>query len=88
MKERRNKNETLSLLKMVQEKTDEPEEVLQKVLLHPKGVMLWSKRSVNVRFRQPITLKYQTKKDKNTVVKVITCKESSKICTITHLLPL
>lgn len=28
---------------MVEEKTDEDNDVLQKVLLHLKGVMLWSK---------------------------------------------
>lgn len=48
MEERRHKNESLSLSKMVEEKTDEPDEVLQKVLLHPKGVMLWSKRSIRI----------------------------------------
>lgn len=29
-------------------KTDTPDEVLQKVLLHPKGVMPWSKRSISI----------------------------------------
>lgn len=29
-------------------KTDAPDEVLQKVLLHPKGVMPWSKRSISI----------------------------------------
>ena len=48
MKKKRHKYLTLSLLKMVEEKTDEPDEVLQKVLLHPKGVMLWSKRSIGI----------------------------------------
>lgn len=40
---RRHDNELLSLQKMVEEKTDEDNDVLQKVLLHLKGVMLWSK---------------------------------------------
>ncbi|KAK7130483.1 hypothetical protein R3I93_019973 [Phoxinus phoxinus] len=33
---------------MVEEKTDEDNEVLQKVLLHPKGVMLWSKNTIRL----------------------------------------
>ena len=45
---RRHDNEILSLLKMVEEKTDEDNEVLQKVILHPKGVMLWSKNTIGL----------------------------------------
>jgi len=48
IKERKHKNETLSLQMMVDEKRDEPDEVLQKVILHPKGVMLWSKKSIKI----------------------------------------
>ncbi|KAK7127267.1 hypothetical protein R3I94_018454 [Phoxinus phoxinus] len=33
---------------MVDEKRDEPDEVIQKVILHPKGVMLWSKKSIKI----------------------------------------
>jgi len=49
---RRHTNETLSLVKMVEEKTDEDNEVLQKVLLHPKGVMLWSKNTIRLFHRR------------------------------------
>lgn len=45
---RRHDNEILDLLKMVEDKTDEDNEVLQKVLLHPKGVMLWSKNTIRL----------------------------------------
>ncbi|RXN13015.1 hypothetical protein ROHU_009919 [Labeo rohita] len=48
MKDRKHKNETLSLQMMVEEKRDEPDEVIQKVILHPKGVMLWSKKSIDI----------------------------------------
>ncbi|XP_057198393.1 uncharacterized protein LOC130559383 isoform X2 [Triplophysa rosa] len=48
MKDRKHKNETLSLQMMVNEKRDEPDEVIQKVILHPKGVMLWSKKSIDI----------------------------------------
>jgi len=48
IKERKHKNKTLSLQMMVDEKRDEPDEVLQKVILHPKGVMLWSKKSIKI----------------------------------------
>ena len=33
---------------MTEERTDDPAEVLQKLLLEPKGVMLWSKRSIEI----------------------------------------
>lgn len=33
---------------MLQKTTNSPDEVLQKVLLHPKGVLLWSKRSIHI----------------------------------------
>lgn len=48
MRDRKHKNETLSLQMMVEEKKDEPNEVIQKVILHPKGVMLWSKKSIDI----------------------------------------
>jgi len=48
IKDRKHKNETLSLQMMVDEKRDEPDEVIQKVILHPKGVMLWSKKSIKI----------------------------------------
>lgn len=43
----RHHNEVLSLQKMVEERTDS-EKVLQKVLLHPRGVMLWSQDSIRL----------------------------------------
>lgn len=48
IRSRRHNNETLSLLKMVEDKKDGPDEVLQKIILHPKGVMLWSKHSISI----------------------------------------
>lgn len=48
MRDRKHKNETLSLQMMVEEKKDEPNEVIQKVILYPKGVMLWSKKSIDI----------------------------------------
>lgn len=45
---RRHENEILSLEKMVEDKTDDENEVLQKVLLHPRGVMLWSKNTIRL----------------------------------------
>lgn len=47
-KSRCHKNETLSLEKMVANKDNNPEEVLQHVILHPKGVYLWSKRGIEI----------------------------------------
>lgn len=52
MKDRKHKNETLSLQMMVEEKRDEPDEVIQKVILHPKGVMLWSKKSIDIFYQR------------------------------------
>ncbi len=46
-KARRHLNEILSLQKMVEERTDS-EKILQKVLLHPRGVMLWSQSSIRL----------------------------------------
>ncbi|KAL1250775.1 hypothetical protein QQF64_018571 [Cirrhinus molitorella] len=46
-KARRDQNEILSLQKMVEERIDS-EKILQKVLLHPRGVMLWSQRSIRL----------------------------------------
>ena len=37
IRSRRHNNETLSLLKMVEDKKDGPDEVLPKIILHPKG---------------------------------------------------
>ena len=47
-KSRLHKNEILSLQRMVKMKTNAADEVLQKVFLHPKGVLLWSLRSIEV----------------------------------------
>ncbi|CAM4566181.1 unnamed protein product [Leuciscus chuanchicus] len=46
-KNRRHPNEVLSLEKMVEERIDSGK-ILQKVLLHPRGVMLWSQRSIRL----------------------------------------
>lgn len=48
MKERKHNNEIMSLWKIVEENTEEQDEVLQKVLLLPKGVMLWSQSSIAI----------------------------------------
>nr|XP_046226495.1 uncharacterized protein LOC124049206 [Scatophagus argus] len=45
---RQHNNEILSLQIMLGKKRKSPDEVLQKVFLHPKGVMLWSLRSIDV----------------------------------------
>lgn len=39
---RQHNNEIISLQMMLEKKTNSPDEVLQKVMLHPKGVLLWS----------------------------------------------
>ncbi|XP_019720910.1 uncharacterized protein LOC109513130 [Hippocampus comes] len=41
-------NELLSLQFMVEGKSNKPEDVLQKVFLFPKGVLLWSLRSIDI----------------------------------------
>ena len=41
-------NELLSLHKMLTSKTGHDNEVMQKVIMHPKGVMLWSKKTMSV----------------------------------------
>ena len=41
-------NDMLSLQIMLETKKNTPEEVLQKVFLHPKGVLLWSLRSIEI----------------------------------------
>ncbi len=46
-KARRHLNEILCLQKMVEERTDS-EKILQKVLLHPRGVMLWSQSLIRL----------------------------------------
>ncbi|XP_059190873.1 uncharacterized protein LOC131973047 [Centropristis striata] len=52
-KRRRHKNEFLSLLRMLKEEEDDPENrVLQKISLHPKGVMLFSSKTLNVVFER------------------------------------
>lgn len=48
MKQRKHKNEILRLWKIVEERTDQWDEVLQKVLLLPKDVMLWSQASMPI----------------------------------------
>ncbi len=45
---RKHENEILSLEKMVEDETDGDNEVLQKVLLHTRGVMLWSKNTIRL----------------------------------------
>lgn len=45
---RQHSNEIISLQIMLQKRTKSPDEVLQKVMLHPKGVLLWSKRSIHI----------------------------------------
>ncbi|XP_059376293.1 uncharacterized protein LOC132112707 isoform X2 [Carassius carassius] len=45
---RQHSNEIISLQIMLQKRTNSPDEVLQKVMLHPKGVLLWSKRSIHI----------------------------------------
>lgn len=45
-------NELLSLEKMVTLKSQEDNNVLQKVLMHPKGVMLWSKKTLCVFYKR------------------------------------
>lgn len=47
-KERKHRDDFKSLQKMLEERTEDPAEVLQKVILEPKGVMLWSKRSIDI----------------------------------------
>lgn len=41
-------NDLLSLQIMLEKKKNSPEEVLQEVFLHPKGVLLWSLRSIEI----------------------------------------
>ena len=41
-------SDMLSLQIMLETKKNTPEEVLQKVFLHPKGVLLWSLRSIEI----------------------------------------
>lgn len=47
-KSREHRNEFLSLQIMLSKKTDALDEVLQKVILHPKGILLWSKKGIAV----------------------------------------
>lgn len=47
-KSRLHKNETMSLEEMLNNKTNSADEVLQNILLKPKGVMLWSRRSIQI----------------------------------------
>lgn len=41
-------NELISLQKIIQQYQDTEKDVLQKILMHPKGVMLWSKKTWSV----------------------------------------
>lgn len=47
-KSRQHSNEILSLQIMLEKKKNIPDEVLQKVMFHPKGVLLWSSRSIEM----------------------------------------
>lgn len=47
-KSRLHHNEIMSLQLMVANKKNNPEDVLQKVMLHPKGVFLWSSKSIEI----------------------------------------
>lgn len=44
----RHSNESISLQIMLEKKTNSPDEVPQKIMLHPKGVLLWSQRSISI----------------------------------------
>ncbi|XP_039456745.1 uncharacterized protein LOC120433856 [Oreochromis aureus] len=41
-------NELMSLQKIIQQYQDTEKDVLQKILMHPKGIMLWSKKTLSV----------------------------------------
>lgn len=41
-------DEVVSLCKLVENKSNSKTDVLQKLILHPRGVMLWSKRSLEI----------------------------------------
>ncbi|XP_039657009.1 uncharacterized protein LOC120559388 [Perca fluviatilis] len=45
---RQHSNEVISLQIMLDQKKGSPDEVLQKVMLHPKGVLLWSRRGIEI----------------------------------------
>lgn len=45
---RQHNNEIISLQIMLQKRTNSSDEVLQKVMLHPKEVLLWSQRSIHI----------------------------------------
>lgn len=65
--------------KCSKKKTDEPDEVLQKVLLPPKGVMLWSKRSIRIfhkRSKEDIVYIYAT----GSILKTAKTKWGSFLC--------
>lgn len=45
---RQHSNEVISLQIMLKKKKDSPDEVLQKIMLQPKGVLLWSQRGIEI----------------------------------------
>lgn len=47
-KSRQHNSELVSLQIMLQKQRNTPDEVLQKVFLHPRGVLLWSLRSIQI----------------------------------------
>lgn len=51
-KQRPHLNETASLQMLIDRQQGLPNEVLQRVLLHPKGIMLWSKETLSVFYQR------------------------------------
>ncbi len=45
---RQHSNKILSLQIRLEKKQNSPDEILQKVMLHPKGVLLWSQKSIEL----------------------------------------
>ena len=45
-------NELLSLQMLIDQKTGTDNEVLQRVMMHPKGIMLWSKKTLSIFYQR------------------------------------
>lgn len=51
-KKRLHSNELLSLQQMIKEQHGKDSDVLQRVMMHPKGIMLWSRKTLSVFFQR------------------------------------
>lgn len=51
-RQRSDSNELTSLQKLIEQQHGTDNEVLQRVMMHPKGIMLWSRKTLSVFFKR------------------------------------